>query len=387
LPEQKNIETGVDKLVEIINKKKKVSLGEAAKELGVSEPIIQEWADFLEDEGLISVQESLSTTYLSERKLTKGEVEKKTKEYSSKKDAFIAKVETALSSLQNESEGLGKIKIEFEKLKDAIGGDIDLVKEELSELRHYEDLKKNIDKEILQQRLDYQSMIDSAKKKISEEKKKYEGLLDSMGVDKSSIEESKVELSFLTKRAENLQKRVEALQDILTSINQDINKQRALITESLDNLQSKTKESEHLRKDMKSRMELEMEPIIHRMKDNEEKVLAVQNAVLQKIMRKHKEINQYKLESSEAADKLRAFFDRRAKISELITSIENEKKGIELELNSLAEKARRFNLSMKSTDTKKFVKELQESLNKVEKKKTGMRTMLESLTEVLKKKE
>ena len=145
--------------------------------------------------------------------------------------------------------------------------------------------------------------------------------------------------------------------------------------------------SERIRKEMKSKLELELEPIIRKMKDNEEKILAVQNSVLQKIMEKHKEIDKYKLKSSEAADKLHAFFERRARISEMITTIEKDKKEIETELAGLVDKARRFNLAVKSTDTKKFVKELQEGLNKVEKKKTSMRTMLTQLTEILKKKE
>jgi epoxyqueuosine reductase QueG len=53
-------------------------------------------ADFLEDEGLISVEDHLSKTYFSERKLSKGEVEKKAKEYSSKKDSAFSRFPNSL---------------------------------------------------------------------------------------------------------------------------------------------------------------------------------------------------------------------------------------------------------------------------------------------------
>ena len=126
---QINIETGVDKLVDIIERKKRVSINEAADELGVSIPVVQEWADFLEDEGLITIEYKLSRTYLCERKLNKKEIEKKAKEYSSKKDAFTRKVEMALKSMERESAGFDRIKEEFKKLHESIGSDIDAVRE------------------------------------------------------------------------------------------------------------------------------------------------------------------------------------------------------------------------------------------------------------------
>ena len=380
---QQNIETGVDKLVDLINRKKKVSIDEAAKELGVSKDTVQEWADFLEDEGLIGVEDHLSKTYLSERKLSKGEVEKKAKEFSGKKDAFVARVETALSSLQKESEGLGKIKDEFDKLKDAIGTDIDLVKEELAELRHYEDLKKNMDKEILQQRLDYQNLVDQVRKKITEERKKYESFLESIGNENSKLVEAKVELNFLEKKEETLQKRLEALQEVIKGIRRDIDTQNGVIKEAVVKLESKIKDSERIRADMKSRVELEMEPIMKKIKGNEEKVLAVQEALLKKVMAKHKNIDDYKFKSTQAADKLKDFFERRSNIQQMIVGLEKDKVEIEKELKSLAQKAQSFHVSVKGGDAKKYIKELQDSLDKIEKRKGGMLTGLGKLTELI----
>ena len=69
------IETGVDKLVNIVRERGRIALADAAKELGVSTTVIQEWVEFLEEEGIISVEYKLTKPFLVERKLTKKEVD------------------------------------------------------------------------------------------------------------------------------------------------------------------------------------------------------------------------------------------------------------------------------------------------------------------------
>ena len=123
------IETGVDKLVNIVKERGRIALADAARELGVSTTVIQEWVDFLEEEGIISVQYKLTKPYLVERKLTKKEVESKAKEFAGKKEVFIRKAEVSLSFLEKQAEELKKVKGEFDKLKDELGLQLDTVKE------------------------------------------------------------------------------------------------------------------------------------------------------------------------------------------------------------------------------------------------------------------
>jgi len=384
---QKNIETGVDKLVDLINRRNKVSINEAATELGVSLPVVQEWADFLEDEGLITIEYKLSRTYLCERKLNKGEVEKKAKEYSSKKDAFTRKVENALQSLQKESEGLGKIKEEFGKLKDSIGSDIDQVREELQELRHYEDLKKNIDKDIIQQRLDFQEMLENIRKQINEQKKKHDEYMDDLGAERAKIEEAKVDMSYLEKRGDTLRKRIEALQEIVKSIDNKIVEQKKNIRESLVKMNTDVKEADKLQKDLRFRMNSELEPVMQAAKEKEDKIMAIQESVLKKIAVKNKEIDKYRLKSMEAADKFKAFFDKKAKTEELIRTLDKEKIELEKSMQALILKAKSFNLALKSSDVKDYTKDLQKSFEELDKKKGSFVKKIGDLSDFLSKKE
>src|SRR3989338_11633453 len=132
------IETGVDKLVKLINSKGTVSSADAAKELGVSTTVIMEWADFLEEEGIISLEYKFTKPFLVARKLAKKDVQEKAKEFSGKREVFVRKAEVSLSFLEKESGKLKTLKDEFEKIKKGLGFDIDKIKDDLLELQKYE---------------------------------------------------------------------------------------------------------------------------------------------------------------------------------------------------------------------------------------------------------
>ncbi len=379
----RSIETGVDRLVNLINAKSRISLNDAAKELGVSIPVLQEWADFLEDEGLISLEYKLSRTYLCERKLSKTEVEKKAKIYSSKKDAFTRQVEGALQSLQKETLGLDSIKQKFDTLKDAIGTDIDQIREELQELKHYEDLKKNIDRDLIQQKLEYQEMIASVHRGIDEQRKKYDYLIETIEGERAKIEEEVIELSYLEKRMDTLDKRIDAIKEIIKSLEKGVANQKNEINKDLKKIKSDLKTADALKKDIKFRMKTEFDPLIKDAKQKEEKILAVQDSILKKVMDKKKKMDKYKKETISASDEFKRFFNKKVKTQEMINSLENDRKELEKELADLVNKATTFNLSLKSSSVKNYVKELEVSFKKIEKKKSTFSQNLIRLTEMI----
>ena len=59
-----NITTAIDSLVEFVKTKKRVTLEEASSELGIPLNIIDEWANFLEEEGVISREYKFTTPFL-----------------------------------------------------------------------------------------------------------------------------------------------------------------------------------------------------------------------------------------------------------------------------------------------------------------------------------
>jgi hypothetical protein len=115
--------------------------------------------------------------------------------------------------------------------------------------------------------------------------------------------------------------------------------------------------------------------------------MAVQDSVLKKIQDKNKQLDKYKLESIEASEKFKSFFDKKGKIQELIDTLDKSKVEMEKELQGLIMKATSFNLSMKSSDVTNYVKDLQKSFDEIEKKKTGFLKKLGELTDLITRKD
>ena len=166
------IETGVDKLVNLIKTRGKISSADAAKELGVSTTIVMEWGDFLEEEGIISIEYKFAKPFLVARKLANKDVQEKAKEFSGKKDVFVRKAEISLSFLERESDKLKSLKEEFDKIKKDLGLDIGSIKNDLVELRKYEDLKINLDKKLQEQKTSSMNKLQEITNQIIMEKEK-----------------------------------------------------------------------------------------------------------------------------------------------------------------------------------------------------------------------
>ncbi len=72
--------TDIDKLISLIKEKKRVELNEVAHILGVSASTVEEWASFLEKEGIISLDYSLSDVFLVWKEPSQEEVKRREEE-------------------------------------------------------------------------------------------------------------------------------------------------------------------------------------------------------------------------------------------------------------------------------------------------------------------
>jgi predicted ArsR family transcriptional regulator len=70
--------TGVDKLIELVREKKRISVPDAAKAMGISMDTVQSWVDFLVEEHLLGIEYKFTTPYIyihSEKRVQKIESE------------------------------------------------------------------------------------------------------------------------------------------------------------------------------------------------------------------------------------------------------------------------------------------------------------------------
>lgn len=93
-----NIATAIDSLLEIVKTKKKITLEETSKILGLPINIIHEWGNFLEEEGLVKITYKFTTPYLE--LVEKKQTEEDQETLKRKLDLATRKLETMLSKLE-----------------------------------------------------------------------------------------------------------------------------------------------------------------------------------------------------------------------------------------------------------------------------------------------
>src|SRR3989344_316897 len=209
------IETGVDKLVALVKQRGKIALSDSAKELGVSTTVIQEWTDFLEEEGIISVEYNLTKPFLVDRKLTKKEVEEKSKEFASKKDIFVRKAEVNLNFLEKQQNDLRGLKGEFDKLKSDLGIELDSVKDELKELEKFQHLKEDLQKQLEEQRTEAKIKIGEFTSQLARDHRKYHEWVSDLKKEKEQLVKEKTEAKSIEEGEKFLDKKLREMKSMI----------------------------------------------------------------------------------------------------------------------------------------------------------------------------
>ncbi len=358
------IETGVDKLVNLINERGKISSADAAKELGVSTTVIMEWVDFLEEEGIINLEYKFTKPFLVARKLAKKDVQEKAKEFSGKRDVFVRKAEVSLSFLEKESKKLETLKEEFDKIKKELGIDIGSVKDDLEELKKYEQLKINLDKKIEEQRTGSINKFQDITRQILREKEKYHSLLQEIKKEEGALEQDKNEASTIEQSEKLINNRLNSLKEIIQKIENRAKTEEERIKNSESNIQKLML----LAKTMQFNVEKEkgvIEPLLEESKIQTEKIKEIQDKIVEKIMSKEKKLKGVK----EASQKMEAFFKKKLGVLGLIEKVNKDRNDLQNELIGLIKKAKSFQLSSKSRDTGTQVLELEKRFKEVDSKK------------------
>ncbi|MBT3721560.1 hypothetical protein HN789_03940 [archaeon] len=379
----KNIETGVDKLVELVNKEKKISIDDAAKTLGISTVVIREWAEFLDEEKIISIEYKFSKTVLLERKLSEKEVTQKQKEYSSEKDAFVRKVENSIKTLEKDSLGLEKIKKEFSNLKKQIGGEISQVEKEVKDLEKYEYLKKNLDKDIKKQVEEFHQILDKAHKDLDYEQKKHQELLEDLDIEKREAVVKEHRIMSLEQKEENLMKRIQEIISISKQIEKKLDEEKIDLKSSKKRVINIEKAVDGIEENILKKKNY-IEPLLNKAKKHEQDILDLQDEILQKAKQKTAAIKSQIGESVKATSKFKDFFKRKSEIENLIDNIDKEKTDLEKDFLKLEKKALAFDLSTKSNVVSTHIKELEKNLTTVDKKRSLLKQNLEKLIKLIK---
>ncbi|MBI2653440.1 hypothetical protein HYX02_01380 [Candidatus Woesearchaeota archaeon] len=374
------IETGVDKLVKIVKERGRIALPDAAKELGVSTTVIQEWVDFLEEEGIISVEYKLTKPYLVERKLTKKEVEAKVKEFTSKKDVFVRKAEVNLSYLERQADELKKVKGEFDRLKQELGMQLDSVREDLKELERFQQLKQELQRQVEEQRSEAKLKIEELTREIVREQSKYQELVSGIKREREDLAKEKAEAKSIEESEKILNKKLLELKGTISLIEKRVADEDITIRNSEEHIEKLSTLVEEIRQRVEEEKSV-ISPLLQKSKGFEKRMLELQKQIVEKIAKKQKDIGNVK----DITKKVEDFFSKKLAVVNLVDKVNKDRDELEKSLVELIKKAKSFQLTSKSTDVGRDMLELEKKFEEVDKKKAVFEEELKQFTSFFKK--
>jgi len=144
------ISTGVDKLIRLVKESGRIDINDAASRMGISRQVLEEWAQVLEEQGLIRIEYQLTKVYLISIAATKEEIEDKKERISDERKAIVRQAESHLEELVRLGQDFDAMRGEFsrvgEQFEQRLGG-VGRRLEELQQLkRQREELRYAVEK-------------------------------------------------------------------------------------------------------------------------------------------------------------------------------------------------------------------------------------------------
>jgi len=380
------LKTGVDRLVSLIKEKKRISVPQAAKELGVSPVVVEEWADFLEEESIISTDYKFATLWLIERKLTKKDVEEKVKSFHGKKEIIVRKADSLSNFLDKNGDDISRIRKEFKSIKDNIHAEAGNVRKELKELERYEELKKNIDDQVKVQDQQFTDKIKEMDRQIITAQKKYEDILRKIGVEEKTLRTEKIKEISIKKSEKTLKQNLEKINKIINHLNERLKLQDTSIENSGSHIENMKKLAESTKKTL-TEQKNKMLSLANESKEHEKKILSSQQEILKKVFERGRIIKKNTNESKILSDHFKKFFEKKMEAEKLLNKIDDERNNLKKELNDLISKARAFTISSQSTDVEKHVKLFEKKIKDIDKKKDFFEKEIKNLCSLIDKKD
>lgn len=362
------IQTGVDKLVSLLHARKKVSVEDAAKELGVSRAIVQEWADFLAEEGLLDLKFSLSKTTLVERQLSKREVEVKEKQFHNQRETFIRRVDTTIAQLERETASFEKFRKEFIDLKDELGKDIARMEKEFAQLKEYGELRKEVTEDLAKQRAAFVRKQQETEAAIKRQYTQYEQAIHAMSEQEKRLSAQKKRVHDLISSEEQVAEKLLQYSKLLDGLKKQISSESdelGLDEATLDKLR---KEATRLQRELHDIEKDELRPLEEQRVQVEERSKRVEARLLEKAAQIDKSIDDPVKVRTEVKRKIEEFLSRKAQIEEMLHAIEHDKHDLVAELRELQQRADAYSIGK----TQVRLEELEEKLKTIETRKKGL---------------
>jgi chromosome segregation ATPase len=376
------ITTGVDRLVQLIMQKKRISIDDAAKELSVPKVLIEEWADFLEEREVIGIDYQFAKPFLVYKEMSKQETNELSKQFEGRKEGFVRKVDSVLQYLDQESEGLNHLRQEFGAMTTEMESKLGHVREDLQMLTKYEDLKKEVDTRIGAEEQKFEARRQKISRQIDANKASIARYL-------RFIEKTENELSKEEQMAKRIMENEAVLEKKMLAqackLAEKIESDRGKVAGVMKNVAELGALSQRLEIGLKDK-KISVAPLIEESKQYEAAVAEIKEKFLSKITSAHKnlqanlsmqEINKIKVNFTKV-------FSKKEDAQKLLDKLNGDLIELKKEFHQLANEALVIKASTKSQKVTEYVADFEQKYNALEEKKETFRKEVTGLSNMFK---
>jgi exonuclease SbcC len=379
------IETGVDKLVKLVSQYKKISVKQAAKELGVSVSSVEEWSDFLEDEGIINLQSKFATVYLVEKKMGKKEVAEKVKAVKEEKEDFLRRVESSINAVERDSEEIKLIDSEFRKIKGMLEDNFSQLSRKLSDLEDFKKSHGRIERRRKELEEDYDEKIKRVESQLKDEHKEYEKVIGSIDAELKKIKEERDRIGELKSSEKEIHSKVNEINGMIEKIKAELEKENEQLDLDEDRLEKSESAAKSLREEIVSSSK-EIEGVSKQVAASRKELEGMEKAFLKDIEALQRgdldKIGPYR-ESKHLVEKLKKFFTQTRDVEDMIRRAEREEEEVREHFLKLAKKVSAFSVLTSIPEVKKEMEKLHKELEEIESRKNVLAEQLKKLRSVM----
>ena len=379
------IETGVDKLVRLVSEHGKISVKDAARELGVSVSSVEEWADFLEEEGIISIQAKFATVYLVEKKISKRDLVEKVKTVRAEKESFVRRIESSINALERDHEEIKLIDSEFGKIKSLLEGRFLKLSEKLDRLEDFRKSHRQIGVKCRELESDYEKKLKDLDNRLRKEEKSYKEVLAKVDEELANIKKEREKVEQMKIAEKDLHSQVEHLNRQIGHIRDEIEKENKQLEIDEQRLKRSADTAESIRKDVESTSK-ELDDVSKQFSASRKEIESMEKTFLKDVERLSKgeldKIGTYK-ESKDIVEKFRKFFDQTREVEEMIHKAEKEEEELKSHFEKLAKKVQAFTAVTSVPEIKNEMSALHNELSEIESRKKLLAVNLMKLRSVV----
>lgn len=380
----KNITTGVDKLIALLREKQKISLNAVSKTLNMEQDVVQEWAELLEKEGVITITYKFSKAWLELKKIDNKTVEVSAKEVISEKDAFSRKIEAAIKSIEKETAGFEEIKNSFNNIQSNVKTELETVRKEMRELEKYENLKTNLRKEIESQKKDYENFKKLYDKELSEYDEKEMSLIADLEKEKKKAEGTKKALENLSRQKEQIEKKIDDSVKQMRLIGKHVEEESKNAKVYQKNIENILSQIESLKIVISKSKEKELKRISEKLNISSAQIMKKHDNLLKNANIKLQEIKNYTYTGKQIYKSFDGLIAKRINSEKIMEQIDKEKQELIKELQGMDKKVKAFSIISKDSAVQKQMKEIEKKIHDFERKRNSLVGKINKFVSILK---